>query len=187
MKTSFRDHALAKQQWLLKFTLLWALSSTLAVIVLSVTCGYALTHRQVHWLPVCTSGEFSVGERDYSAAYLQQMTQKVADLRLTFNPETIDSRYESLLLLTPISQQNAYRRVLDADIATVHEKNSSSAFYTEYVSVDVAHHQGRVSGLLHRTSHGLALTPKHKTYELQFSFASGQLNLESIKEIPDEK
>ncbi|MDP1615085.1 MAG: TraE/TraK family type IV conjugative transfer system protein, partial [Methylococcales bacterium] len=83
MNTSFRDNAIAKNRLLLKVSLTWALSSTFAVIILIALNFYTLLHRQVHWLPVCTGAEFSIGDKTYSPEYLKEMTQKVADLRLT--------------------------------------------------------------------------------------------------------
>lgn len=185
MNTAYRDNALAKNRLLLKLSLAWAVSSSAAVLVLTFICFYALTHRQVHWLPVCTGAEFSIGQRAYSAAYLKEMTEKCADLRLTYNPETIDARYAMLSHLLPANMQEAFSKLLDEERKTVHDKNISSVFYSENVSVDVAHHQGQVAGLLYRTSHGLQLAPERKVYRLQFTFKDGLLSLSSIQEIHD--
>lgn len=185
MNTSYRDNAIAKNRLLLKLSLAWALSSSSAVLVLAGVCFYSLTHRQVHWLPVCTGAEFSIGQRAYSASYLKEMTEKAADLRLTYNPETIDARYAMLAHLIPAHIQEAFSRLLDEERKTVHEKNISSVFYSENISVDVAHHQGQIEGLLYRTSHGLQLAPERKVYRLQFSFQNGLLTLSSIQEIHD--
>jgi conjugal transfer pilus assembly protein TraE len=182
MNTSFRNNAIAKNRLLLKLTLIWALSSTLAVIVLAGLNFYTLLHRQVHWLPVCTGEEFSIGDRAYSPEYLKEMTQKVADLRLTYNPETIDARYMILTHLIPANYQESFARLLDAERKTVHEKNVSSVFYGEKVLVDVTKNQGQIEGLLYRTSHGLQLKPQHKVYRFQFSYKNGLLNLASIQE-----
>lgn len=183
MNTSFRDNAIAKNRLLLKVSLAWALSSTFAVIILIALNFYTLLHRQVHWLPVCTGAEFSIGDKAYSPEYLKEMTQKVADLRLTYNPETIDARYTQLSHLIPANYQESFTRLLDAERKTVHEKNVSSVFYDEKVSVDVANNQGQIEGLLYRTSHGLQLKPQHKIYRVQFSFKNGLLTLVSIQEI----
>ena len=61
MQTSFRDNAIGRNRLLFKLTLLWAMSSTLAVIVLACLCFYVVGHQQTHWLPVCTSADFSIG------------------------------------------------------------------------------------------------------------------------------
>jgi len=187
MQTNYRDNAIAKNRLLLKLTLLWAVSSTLAVIVLAFTCFYAINHRQTHWLPVCTGLEFSIGDSAYTPAYLKQMTEKVADLRLTYNPETIDARYATLLHLISNDNKTSFKKVLDQEITTVQAKNISSVFYSEKIAVDVQHHQGQIVGLLYRTSHGLQLKPKHKTYQMQFRFKNGLLELQSVKEISNAK
>ncbi|CZL46416.1 TPA: TraE/TraK family type IV conjugative transfer system protein [Legionella pneumophila] len=186
MDTSFRDNAIAKNRLLFKLTLIWALSSTFAVIVLCALNFYTLLHKQVHWLPVCTGLEFSIGDKGYSPEYLKEMTQKAADLRLTYNPETIDARYTMLSHLIPAKYQESFSKLLDAERKTVHDKNVSSVFYAEKVSVDVTKNQGQIEGQLHRTSHGLQLKPQHKMYRVQFSHQSGLLNLVSIQEIHHE-
>ena len=113
------------------------------------------------------------------------MTEKVADLRLTYNPDTIDARYAMLTHLLPANTQESFKKLLDTEITTVHEKNISSVFYAENVAVDVVHHQGQIAGLLYRTSHGLQLNPQHKTYQIQFSFQQGILALNAMKEVSD--
>ncbi len=185
MQTSYRDHAIAKNRLLFKLTLLWAIATTFAVVALSILCFYALSHREVHWLPMCVENEFSLGESTYSPSYLKQMTEKVADLRLTYNPDTIDARYAMLTHLLPANTQESFKKLLDTEITTVHEKNISSVFYAENVAVDVVHHQGQIAGLLYRTSHGLQLNPQHKTYQIQFSFQQGILALNAMKEVSD--
>lgn len=183
MNTSYRDNAVEKNRLLLKLTLIWAVSSTLAVIILAALNFYTVLHRQVHWLPVCTGEEFSIGDKAYSPAYLWEMTQKIADLRLTYNPETIDARYTKLKHLIRADYQELFARQLESEQKTVHEKNISSVFYGENISVDVANHQGQIEGLLYRTSHGLQLKPQRKTYRFQFAFNSGLLSLVSIQEV----
>ena len=124
-----------------------------------------------------------MGDATYSPTYLKEMTEKVADLRLTYNPETIESRYALLLHLTPANRQEGFKRLLDSEREVVIAKNISSVFYVEKVTVDVKRVEGKLEGLLYRTSHGLQLQPEHKTYQLQFNYKNGLLGLLSIKEM----
>ena len=186
MHTSFRDNSISRNRLLFKLTLLWAMSSTLAVIILACVCFYVVGHQQTHWLPVCTSEDFSIGGRNCSPHYFKEMTQKVADLRLTYNPDTIESRYTMLEHLIPANHQEAFKRLLDEEKSTVLTKQISSVFYAETLRVDVEHATGVIAGVLVRTSHGLQLSPQHKTYRLQFSFHQGLLGLQSIEEIHDD-
>lgn len=185
METSFRDNAVLRNRLLLKLMFLWALGGTVVSLLLTTLCFYTFLHHETHWLPVCTGGEFSISDATFSPEYLKEMTQKAADLRLTYNPETIEARYTLLSHLIPANHQEAFNHLLETEKATVKSKNISSVFYAENVSVDVSHARGKIEGTLVRVSHGLQLNPQHKVYLLQFSFKNGLLGLESIKEIAD--
>ncbi|RUQ96648.1 TraE/TraK family type IV conjugative transfer system protein [Legionella septentrionalis] len=187
MDTDYRDNAIVRSQLLLKMTLVWALSSSLAVVVLSFLCLYAFKHKQVHWLPVCGVSEFNLSESNYSPSYLKEMAIKVINLRLTYNPETVDSRFMSLIHLIPASRQEAFKKILDAEREAVQEKNISSVFYEEEIAADTALQQVKINGFLYRTSHGLQVKPQYKTYLLTFSFKDGVLWPESVKEIENAK
>lgn len=187
METSYRDNAVAKNKLVLKLLVCWALSSSLLALILSILCFYAFQHKETHWLPVCMGTEFSIGNSAYSPAYLKEMTVKATDLRLTYSPDTVESRYSTLLHLVPANFQESFKKQLDEEIETVKSKNISSVFYAEKVAVDVNHHQGQIEGELYRTSHGLEVKPQHKAYLLQFAFKQGVLSLKSVKEVSHEK
>lgn len=183
MDILYRDDVISRTRLLLKWVLAWAVSSSLAVVALSLLCAYVVKHRQTHWLPLCTGSEFNIGETGYSPGYLKDLALKVIDLRLTYSPDTIEARVEQLIHLTPADFQSHFKRRLEEEVKTVQEKNISSVFYAEHIEIDSNHHQGRVAGVLHRTSHGLPLKEERKTYLLQFALKSGLLMLQSIKEV----
>ena len=187
METTYRDNAILRNQLILKLLLSWALSSTAIALVLVWLCLYAFGHREIHWLPICTDGELAIGEHSYSPSYLKDMTSKAIDLRLTYSPDTLESRYVILEHLVLPTHQEAFKKQLSAEIETVKAKNISSVFYVEKVAVDSKHHQGHVDGTLYRTSHGLQIKPQQKSYVLQFDFKNGVLWLQSIKEVRDAK
>lgn len=186
MDTTFRDNAIAKNRILLKMALAWALSMSVAVMALSFLCFYAFKHKQTHWLPVCTSEAFSVGESAYSPAYIKEMSKKVMDLRMTYNPETVASRFLSLLHLIPVERQEDFKKILDSEIKTVQDKNISSVFYEESIAIDNRLHIARVKGYLQRTRAGLQIKPQYKGYQIQFAFKNGLLWPQSIQEMHDE-
>ena len=132
-------------------------------------------------------GGFDVDKSETSVPDLKEMTVKATDLRLTYSPDTVESRYSTLLHLVPANFQESFKQQLDEEIATVKSKNISSVFYAEKVAVDVNHHQGQIEGELYRTSHGLEVNPQHKAYLLQFAFKQGVLSLKSVKEVSHEK
>lgn len=187
MDTNYRDDAILRARLLLNMTLVWAISVSVAVIILAGLCWYAFKHKSVHWLPVCASAEFSVSDMDYSPSYLKGMTKKVMNLRLTYNPETVQARFLSLLHLMPANRQEGFKKILDEDAQVILEKNISSVFYEEDIAVDVKLHQAKIKGFLYRTSHGLEVKPQYKTYLVTFGFKNGVLWPESVKEVEHEK
>lgn len=187
MEIKFRDDAISKNRLALRITFIWALISSCSLLLVSVMSFHAFKHQKVHWLPVCSGAEFSISETDYSPAYLKEMAKKIIDLRLTYNPETIESHYKTLVNLTPGKYQESLNTRLQKEIEAVVQKNITSVFYTDKISVDTKHHQALISGFLHRTSHGLSLKPRHKQYQLTFVFRSGELSPLSIVEVNDEK
>ena len=187
MDTTFRDDAISKYRLALRITFIWAFVSTFTVLILSVVNLYSFKHQKTHWLPVCSSTDFWVGESDYSPAYLKEMVKKITDLRLTYNPETIDSRYKRLINLTPAPYQEALTKQLMNEIKAVKKKNISSVFYSDKIFVDTKNHMAVISGHLHRTSHGLSVKPAYKSYQVKFHFKSGDLSPISITEVSHEK
>lgn len=186
METSFRDDAIAKNRVILKLALYWSFTATIALIVMSLLCIYAMRHQQTHWLPLCTGSELSIGEASYSPSYLKQMSSKVADLRLTYSPETIEDRYDVLLNLMPANQQEVLKKMLNTEIQTVKKKNITSVFYSDQPVVDVQQSIAKIEGTLYRSSHGLEVKPKHKTYLIKFAFSNGLLWPKSFEEMNDE-
>lgn len=182
MDTRFRDDAIAKNRLALKLTFLWALLSSMSLILVTLLCFYGIKHQNVRWLPLC-GVDFEVGDLAYSPSYLQEMAKKVADLRLTYNPETVASRFNALVHLAPINKQEPLKKVLDQEIKTIIRKNISSVFYSQKISVDIKHHQANIEGELCRLNHGLEMKPEHKTYLLTFTFKDGLLSPDSIKDI----
>ncbi|STX81255.1 conjugative transfer protein TraE [Legionella busanensis] len=187
MDIKFRDDAISKNRLVLRITFIWALVSSCSLLVVTVMSFHAFKHQKMLWLPVCSPTDFSISETDYSPGYLKEMAKKVIDLRLTYNPETIESHYKMLANLTMSNYQEQINRLLSHEIASVKKKSISSVFYTDKVSVDTKHHEALVSGFLHRTSHGLALEPSYRQYKLSFAFKNGELSPISIIEVKNEK
>lgn len=187
MDIKFRDDAIAKNRMVLRITFIWAMVSSLSLLVISVMSFQAFKHQKTRWLPVCSSTDFSISEVDYSPGYLKEMAKKVIDLRLTYNPETIESHYKTLVNLTSGQHQEKINKILSDEIDAVKRRNISSVFYTDKISVDTKHHLALISGYLHRTSHGLALKAQYKQYKIVFSFRNGELSPVSVTEVQNEK
>tara|TARA_B100000519_G_C14061387_1_gene352252 strand:+ start:174 stop:740 length:567 start_codon:yes stop_codon:yes gene_type:complete len=187
MDTKFRDDAISKNRLALRVTLAWAILSSISLFIVSLMSFSLYKSKPVRWLPVCSVSEFSVSESSYSPSYLRQMAKKVADLRLTYNPETIESRYGALLRIAEPRAQEELAKILNNEINVIKEKNISSVFYPEKVKIDSVHHVAQLDGLLQRSTRGLLIKPVYKAYQINFAFHEGELSPVAIKEIQSEK
>jgi conjugal transfer pilus assembly protein TraE len=185
MKTDFRNNQLSKQRMMVLMTLCWAVSATLGVVFLGSLCLYLAKTQQTHWLPVCTESELTLGASSYSPSYMKEMAKKIMNLRLTYNPETVEGRFASLAYLIPAKEQQAFKKLLDEEALSIKENEISSVFYEENFAPDLKLNQAKIDGELHRAKHGVWLEPKKARYLIQFSFNQGQLWPQSIKELDD--
>lgn len=184
MITGKRDNIIARQQRLIRLTFGWAVSSSVAVILLIGLSGYAFLSRPIKLVPM-TGNTMAISDINYSPEYLLDSAKKILQLRLTFNPSTIQQQYRELVNVTAIAFQEKLKEKLHQEIDVVNHKEIASVFYVTDSHVDVSRHFAVISGDLLRSSHGIALTPEQKRYEVQFGF-NGSLALQSIKEITNE-
>lgn len=122
MNSVFRDNVLSKNKVLLHLTLAWAVTATLAVLILGGLCVYVVNNKETHWLPICTEDGYFLSNSSFSPSYIKDMTKKVIQLRLTYNPDTVAARFASLAHLIPASHQEAFKTILDSESAVVKEK-----------------------------------------------------------------
>lgn len=184
MNRLFRDNIVLKNRILLNLILAWAISATSAVFILGGICLYVVKNKETHWLPICTEDGFYLGNSSYSPSYIREMTKKVMQLRLTYNPENVESRFYSLVHLIPASHQEVFKKLLDAEARVAKEKNISSVFYEkDDMEIDISNSTVKVKGTLNRTSRGLEVKPQRKEYLVQFAYKQGMMWPQAIQEI----
>lgn len=183
MNRLFRDNVLMKNKVLLHLTLIWAFTATLSIFILGGICFYVVKNKETHWLPICAEDGYFLSNFSYSPSYIKDMTKKVIQLRLTYNPDTVEARFNSLVHLIPASHQEAFKKILDAEVSVAKEKNISSVFYEKDIEIDSGENQAKVKGTLNRTSHGLEVKPQQKIYLVQFAYKQGLMWPKSIQEI----
>lgn len=181
MKTQVRDDAIAKNRKLVKTLTLACVAQSLSIIVLVFLVINALHSKTIVYQPVI-SGQYSLSERTFSPGYLRDMASDIAQLRLTWQPDTIQARYQRLLALVAPDRVASVRAGLNQEIQAVEKRRMSSVFYEHHVLVDVKHQAALVAGELQRLDDGVLLPLVHKTYQIQFHYVGGTLQVLSITE-----
>lgn len=176
-----RGNIIARQKKMMRIVFAWAISSSIALVVMSLLCGYAFLSRPIKLVPM-TGREMSISDMAYSPEYLVESAKKIAQLRFTFNVDTIKQQYAELVNITQIKYQDPLKEKLKQEISVVNHKEITSVFYIKNIKVDLPNNSAVVTGELDRSSHGVPLKSEIKSYKIQFAF-KGTLALESIKEV----
>lgn len=187
MDTRFRDNTIAKNRLILRLALIWAASSSLIALVLTTLCFYVVLHKETHWLPMCSSGQYQISQKYMSPNYIRDIAERVVDLRLTYNKDTVESRFDALLMLVEVGHMESLKNLLKDEQKTIVDKDIASVFYVQGIALDIPHQKAKVHGKLAQASHGIALPDAIKTYELTYTYKSGLISILSMKEVTDEK
>lgn len=187
MDIRFRDNTLAQNRLILRLTFIWALSSSLIAIILVFLCVYINSSRETHWLPMCLSGQYQISQRHASPNYIKDVIEHAIDLRLTYNKDTVESRFDAFLMLVAPNQVESLKALLKEEQKTIIAKDIASVFYIERITLDVSKHKAVAHGKLVETSHAVTLPDAHKVYELSYQYHAGLISILSMKEVHDEK
>ena len=184
MNIGVRDDIVLRQNRTIKLLFAWAASSSITLLLMACLCGYAFVSRPIKIVPFSGVG-FSVSDRDYSPEYLSEMARKIAQLRFTFNPETVSSQYASLYNSAASKDVQSLKDAFNKEIKIIKHKEISSVLYITESKAYPKGHYAIVKGKLERSSHGIHLSSKNIKYKVSFHF-NGTLNLKSIEDIGDE-
>ncbi len=187
MDIRFRDNTLAQNRLILRLTFIWALSSSFIAIILVFLCVYINSSRETHWLPMCLSGQYHISQQHASPNYIKDVIEHAVDLRLTYNKDTVESRFDAFLMLVAPNHIESLKALLKEEQKTIAAKDIASVFYVEGIALDMNKHKAMVHGRLSETSHSVALPSLHKSYDLSYQYSAGLISILSMKEVHDEK
>ncbi len=187
MDIRFRDNTLAQNRLILRMAFIWALSSSLIAIILVFLCVYINSNRETHWLPMCLSGQYRISQQHASPNYIKDVIEHAIDLRLTYNKDTVASRFDAFLMLATPNHIESLKALLKEEQKTIVSKNIASVFYVEGIALNINKHKAIVDGTLSETSNSVALPSLHKSYELYYQYSGGLISILSMKEVHDAK
>jgi type IV conjugative transfer system protein TraE len=184
VKTQIRDDAIARNRHTLRLLMVACLSEGITILVLAGLALYAFMAKEVIYIPTNGSGTYKVSQLSFSPSYLQGIASDVMQDRLTWNENTIVNQYMKILSMVSAEELPFIRKQLNAEIKSVKKRNMTSVFYQKYAPlVDVKNKLAQVSGVLQRIDHGVVLPPKPVSFQIQFKYTFGTLQIVSISEV----
>lgn len=184
MKTQIRDDAIARNRHTLRLLMIACLSQTVTILVLAGVALYAFMAKEIIYIPTNGSGTYKVSQLSFTPSYLQGIASDVMQDRLTWNENTIVNQYMKILSMVTPDELPFIRKQLNEEIKSVKKRNMTSVFYQKDAPlVDVKNQLAQVSGVLQRIDHGVVLPPKPVTFQIQFKYTLGTLQIVSISEV----
>lgn len=182
MKTQYRDDAIERNKQTVRILTIVCIAQSVVILALAGLSLYSFTAREIVYQPTLGGASYTLSQRRFSPAYLQAQASNIMQLRLTWNPTTVEQQYEQLLSMTAPQALQTIRPLLNAEINTVKKRAMHSVFYQTKVIVDPKQAVAQVFGSLERIDDGVVLPAVKKAYWVMFDYRSGSLDLVSIKE-----
>lgn len=154
----------------------------LLCLLLTMLVFHCLGRTRTVIVPPVIQHSFWVGEKTVSPEYLSEMTEFLAQLRLTVTPSSAEYQRDLLLRYLDPRAYGAFKNELIAETDHLTKEHITLAFYPVEVRVDVSHFTAQITGDLHSTVGDSPLPPQRLTYHLIYRYDQGRLLLQSFQE-----
>jgi len=184
MKTQTRDDAIARNQQLIRVLKLVVICQSITLILLGSLVCYGFFAKQVMYVPTMSHAAYSQSQIRLSPAYVGSVADDLMQLRLTFNEDTVEARYQKLLSMVEPKSRARVASALNKEISVIKKRKMQSVFYQDSQPlVDMHELSAKVSGNLVRIDDGVILPARHKTWLIHFANHLGTLRILSITEV----
>lgn len=170
----------------LHYLLLISIGLLVSNIFLVWLVGWSFAHQKRTITPAVITQAFTVSDSAVDASYLRQMALFFIAERLNISPSNIKQSHATILQYTDSRFYHEFVSILENEKQAVMKQNISSVFYPEEVITN-GDLSVLINGSLTHWVGNVALSSVKKSYQLKFSYRSGNLKVLSFTEIKSEK
>lgn len=153
------------------------------IVFILVILSIALSHRQmVALIPMNLNSPMSVSNNVVSSQYLDESALSFIDLRLNFDPDTIDNNHQVILRFVSPGSYKKIKSALDQESKLVKSQGISSSFYINKIKVNKQSLSVMISGTLNRAVVDKQLIPVKATFLITFENDDGLLSINQFVE-----
>lgn len=153
------------------------------IILLLVMLSISLSHRSmVTLIPMNLNAPTMVSNNAVSSTYLSQSALSFINLRLNFDPDTIDKNHQIILKFASSDNYSSLKKSLDVETRLVKEQGISSNFYVSDVQINRDALSVTVSGTLVRSVSIKSLPPVKTKLLISFKNNNGLLSIDQFVE-----
>lgn len=161
-----------------------ALAAGLLLLCLLLGCvSFCLVGRErIIITPPVVHRSFWVSHQAVSPEYLSEITEFLAQLRLTVTPSNAAYQREALLRYTHPSYYGVLKNALMAEAEHLIQSHISLAFYPVQISVNAKQLTAQLIGDLQSTIGDTPASTVRVTYQLRYRYINGKLLLTAFQE-----
>ena len=153
------------------------------VILMLVILSISLSHRSmVTLVPMNLNSPIEVSNNSISAEYLSQSALSFINLRLNFDPDTIDKNHQVILKFASTNSYPSLKKSLDTESSLVKEQGITSNFYVSDVHINRKNLSVIVSGRLIRSVSSKTLPSVNTKFQITFENNNGLLSVSKFVE-----
>ena len=164
--------------------LLCACGSLLSVVFILTALCINLSHRQMAVLvPMNMNAPLFVSNNSVSSQYLTESALSFMNLRLNFDPDTIDNNHALILRSVAPSDYSDIKKSLDIEADFVKKQSISSSFYINGISVNKEMLSVLIDGTLARSVGDKKLSLVKTKFQINFKNDDGLLLITQFFEV----
>ena len=146
-------------------------------ILMGSLAYYAHFHQRIEVTPFFGQPRYANSENSVDSQYLALMSENFIYLRLNTTPETVKFNHKRLLSFVGSAQYKVFNEQLEKESKLIVQEAISSHFDIESIHPNAHKLSCEISGVLKRTVGGRELKDERLTYNLQFRYNQGTLQI----------
>ncbi len=183
MKYKLFQNNLEESQKMVSF-LLNACAALLLMMTLLIFLCISISHRSMTTLvPLNLNAPMTVSNDAISSQYLNESALSFINLRLNFDPDTIDSDHSIILRSVSPDSFNKIKTGLDQEAKLIKAQGISSNFYVDDIKINRKTLSVLVSGVLLRSVEEKPLKPITTQFQINFENQNGLLRITQFIEV----
>ncbi|MCX7125445.1 MAG: type IV conjugative transfer system protein TraE [Gammaproteobacteria bacterium] len=161
--------------------------SLLSMIVLLTFLCIAISHRNMTTLiPMNLNTPMTVSNNAVSPQYLNESALSFINLRLDFDPDSIDLNHKVILRSIAPTNYQAIKKILDQESKLVKAQGISSSFYINGISINKKSLSVLVTGTLVRSVSDKTLKAVRTQFQIDFENDNGLLLITQFFEVKNQ-
>lgn len=186
MEYKLFQNSLEDAQRIVKYLIFSCVTLLSAILLLIVLC-ISISHRNmVTLVPLGLNAPMTVSNNAVSSQYLNESALSFINLRLNFDPDSIDENHKIILRSISPGNFQEIKKALDEESILIKKQGISSSFYINGISINKKMLSVTVTGTLVRSVSDKVLKSVKTQFQIDFTNNNGLLLITQFFEVKNQ-